>query len=796
MSTLEVDIFRDVQALSVSPTNLADTTAALSEIVRRNFAVDRCAIYLLDKTSDELILESFESREDASECRLPLGWGITGLCALQGRPIQVPHIGRDPRVRWLPNQDRSSRSMVALPLLQDGQLIGAFNLQTVVERHFSDEEMEVLERVVTKIVIAAVAGAQSYETIQRRTDELQILNELGQLINTNLELDESLELIAERATETLNAKAAAIRIAVEDHTLALGAVVVKAGPGFDLQHERVIAEYVAHMGEPIMIDDVRTDWQPWNLGSSLICIPLVLEERVVGTLTLFDKIVPAGNARRLFSTDDLNLLFLLSSQVAGEIEEIRLTTQLQASIRNEKQNAEQLEQLYSRSQALIESISDGLLAVGPDGSVTQANSLAKRLFGAPDDELEGRNIDSVIEDKPPLSQWLGRAGKFSNRVVTMNTGAGKVAAMANLQPVVDGSGKGLGAVITFREMGEVGRLVNGAIGVQRTFTFDDLVGDSAVVRKCVELARIASSTDSNILIQGETGTGKEVFAQAIHNASRFSDGPFLAVNCAAMPRDLIESELFGYVEGAFTGASRNGRLGKFELASGGSLFLDEIGDIPIDVQVKLLRVLQERTVVRVGGDRTIPINCRLIAATNRDLSRAVEEGSFRSDLLYRLNVITVEVPSLRDRVEDLPQFINRFIDQWNDSLGKAVKGVAPQVLDKLAAYEWPGNVREVENVVERAMALAKGEWIQAEDIPSHLLLNISSDGERPRELTGPVILAKQNYEASVQRLYAEALRSENGNVPRAAQVLGMSRATFYRKLKKYGLSDLVSQLRI
>ena len=663
-----------------------------------------------------------------------------------------------------------------------------------MERHFTELEVDVLERVVTQVMVASIVGAQSFETMQRRTDEVQILNELGQLTNTNLELDETLGLIAQLAIETLAAKACAIRLVVEDGSLALGALVVREGPGFDLQHEKMIAEYVGHIGEPIMIDDVRTNWQPWNLGSSLVCIPLVLEERVVGTLTLFDKIVPPGNARRLFGTDDLSLLFLLSSQVAGEIEEIRLTRRLQASIRNEQQNARQLERLYGRSKALIESITDGLVAVEPDGTVSEVNSLAKQFFGRRQGGLEGNAIDDLVDDHPQISNRIMRGGKFANRVVTMITDSGKVAAMANLQPVVDGSGRSLGAVITFREMGEVGRLVDGAIGVQRTFSFDDLIGESAVVKKCVELARIASSTDSNTLIQGETGTGKEVFAQAVHNASRFADGPFLAVNCAALPRDLIESELFGYNEGAFTGASKNGRLGKFELASGGTLFLDEIGDIPIDVQSKLLRVLQERTIVCVGGDRSIPINCRLIAATSRDLNR-VNEGKFRDDLLYRLNVITVDVPALRDRIEDLPRFVDRFVEHWNQSLGKGVKGVAPEVLEKLVAYEWPGNVRELENVIEHAMALAGGEWIGTADIPNQIRLNVSGS-DAGADASGPVVLAQRNFEASVQRLYAEALRSENGDVPRAAQLLGMSRATFYRKLKKYEISDLVSEMRL
>ncbi len=217
-----------------------------------------------------------------------------------------------------------------------------------------------------------------------------------------------------------------------------------------------------------------------------------------------------------------------------------------------------------------------------------------------------------------------------------------------------------------------------------------------MIENSKELARVAAGTASNLLIVGETGTGKEVFAQAIHSASAFSDGPFLAVNCAALPLDLIESELFGYVEGAFTGASRKGRLGKFELASGGSLLLDEIGEIPPEVQVKLLRVLRGKAIVRVGGDRKIPVDCRVMAARNRNLHQAVAEGGFRQDLLYRLDVISIDLPPMRDRAGDLPLFIERFIRIHAERNHKVVEGIEPDALSLLTQYDWPVNVREVD----------------------------------------------------------------------------------------------------
>jgi len=286
-----------------------------------------------------------------------------------------------------------------------------------------------------------------------------------------------------------------------------------------------------------------------------------------------------------------------------------------------------------------------------------------------------------------------------------------------------------------------------------------------------------------------------VFAQAIHNASAFNEGPFLGVNCAAIPRDLIESELFGYVEGAFTGASKKGRLGKFELASGGTIFLDEIGDIPPEVQAKLLRVLQEKAIVRVGGDRTIPINCRLIAATNRNLNLAVAEQRFRRDLLYRLNVITIELPPLRERRGDIPLFVDRFMQAFSERNNKVVDGVAEGVMERLVNYEWPGNVRELENAIEHVVAMVKGRRIGWEDLPSHLQIHPDEGMAIAEEDLPTFERANREYEVAMRQLFIEALRAEKGDILGAAQLLGMSRATLYRRLKKFGLQREISKMR-
>jgi len=767
-----------------------------AEVITRHLGVDFCGVYLLDQRTDELILRGQAPDTDVPR-RLPVGSGITGRSVLLGKPIQVAQLTRDPRVSLKSGSEHAYQSIVAVPITRRGAVFGAYNLQSKSERVFSPAEIETLQLVVSPLLTRTVEACEEREVRQRRTAEVQALNELGQAMNSGLDLDESLELIASRAAESLRVRTSAIRLVVADGSLALATVFSAGGSHVDVEYERRIAEFVAATGEPIAIDDPLPEWDPGGGGSSLVCVPLLLEERVVGTLTLAGKMtVEDGGTRRLFSDDDLDVLFAIASQIAAEIEDIRLTTRLQALVLSEQQRAGQL-------RVLLESISDGLLAFDQRGRIVELNSVAKRILGLGDQPTEGLSIDQLIEDKPPISAWLSRGEQFSNRVISLHTAAGKSAAMANLQPVSQPGRETRGAVLTFREMDEVGRLVKRVIGAQRTFTFDSIVGVSPVLEKTKELARVAAGTTSNILIHGETGTGKEVFAQAIHNASAFGDGPFLPVNCAAIPRDLIESELFGYVEGAFTGAGRRGRLGRFELASGGTLFLDEIGEVPLDVQVKLLRVLQDKTVTRVGGDRAIPVDCRLIAATNRDLRRAVSEGAFRQDLLYRLDVISIEIPPVRDRVGDLSLLMEEFVSAHAERNRKVVSGLDPCVLERLAAYSWPGNVREVENAVEYAVALTRGQTIAWQDLPEGLRKaadGISSDSvgdEVPDSGDGDSLAqAQRAHEAAQRRLYLEALRAGGGGVHEAADLLGISRATLYRRLREFHLTGIAAKMRL
>jgi two-component system response regulator HydG len=305
-----------------------------------------------------------------------------------------------------------------------------------------------------------------------------------------------------------------------------------------------------------------------------------------------------------------------------------------------------------------------------------------------------------------------------------------------------------------------------------------LAGKSPLMRRVVEQARRVAGTNATVLIQGESGTGKELLARFIHRESLRVRGPFVAVNCAGLTESIIESELFGHVKGAFTGAVRS-KKGKFELADGGTLFLDEIGEIPLGIQVKLLRVLQEREVEPVGGETPVRIDTRLICATHRDLDAMVKEGKFREDLYYRVKVIVLRLPALRERLEDVPELAEHFRVLANERNRRRTEGFTPAALEVLSGYSWPGNVRELENVVEQAVVLAKGPLIDVGDLPPEL-----SGDKGPREvLRIPVGTSLAQTEKD---LILETLRKANGNKSLAARMLGIGVRTLYRKLEEYG----------
>jgi DNA-binding NtrC family response regulator len=318
--------------------------------------------------------------------------------------------------------------------------------------------------------------------------------------------------------------------------------------------------------------------------------------------------------------------------------------------------------------------------------------------------------------------------------------------------------------------------------LQKRYEHPNVVARSPKMQEVLATVERVAPTNSTVLLGGESGVGKDLIARAIHEKSRRASGPFIKINSTAIPENLLESELFGYEKGAFTGAVGS-KPGKFELADKGTLFLDEIGDVPAATQVKLLRVLQEREFERLGGTRTLKVDVRLVAATNRDLRAALEEGTFREDLYYRLNVVPIDLPPLREHKEDIPELVNLFLARASAESGKEIVRVTPDALKVLMSYHWPGNVRELQNIIERASALAKGPVLDAADI------HLDPQRAKPANASGPLLPEGMTMEQWEDEMIREALRRANGNKSQAARMLGLSRNALRYRLSKIGIED-------
>ena len=318
--------------------------------------------------------------------------------------------------------------------------------------------------------------------------------------------------------------------------------------------------------------------------------------------------------------------------------------------------------------------------------------------------------------------------------------------------------------------------------IDQKYGLENIIGESAAMRQVFETIQQVAPSRATVLITGATGTGKELIAKAIHNLSPRKNGSFIAVHAAALPTSLLESELFGHEKGAFTGAVER-RIGRFELADGGTLFLDEVGELEPSMQVKLLRVLEERAFERVGGAKTLQVDVRLVAATNKDLKKLVSEGKFRDDLFYRLSVVAVDLPLLRERRDDIPLLVKSFLDEFSRENGKQVRELAPEATNLLLAYDWPGNVRELRNAIEQMVVLARGERLTARDVP--VAIRGGADLTKIN-----VVRTGMTVEDAERQLIVQALKETDGNRTKAAQRIGISRRTLHRKLKEYGLENV------
>lgn len=429
--------------------------------------------------------------------------------------------------------------------------------------------------------------------------------------------------------------------------------------------------------------------------------------------------------------------------------------------------------------SIFDSVSDGVIAVNADLTIANLNRSAANMLGLKPEAVAGKSLNQVIAVDAKLSKALKEKRLFRNQEITFESPTGVNTYLCSLNRIMEGGIPGQSALITLTEKKNVIDIVKRMGGNHAKYEFNNIKGVNAKLLRQIEVAKIAAASNSRILISGESGTGKELFAQAIHNYSHRHDGPFVAISCAAIPRDLIEAELFGYREGAFTGARRGGQVGKFELAHSGTLFLDEINGMPLELQAKLLRALQQKEIVRLGGNRTIPVDVRVISACNSDLLQQVELGDFREDLYYRLNVMEISLPPLRERLDDLPVLIEHFLGSYDTENGTGKTAISQEVMRVFRSHDWPGNIRELENSLERALMLSCGREITCDHLPGRMIQR-QSECKKTGTLT-----VKDN----LRDLIVKALDNNNGNISSAARELNISRSTMYRRMREFNLSD-------
>ncbi|ACL18651.1 sigma54 specific transcriptional regulator, Fis family [Desulfitobacterium hafniense DCB-2] len=433
-------------------------------------------------------------------------------------------------------------------------------------------------------------------------------------------------------------------------------------------------------------------------------------------------------------------------------------------------------------EATLSLIDDGVITVNENCYISHINKEGINILASnPQEKIIGRHLSEFVKDDQLIiiNESIHK-GRFVQEYETIFMNRGRdTQYLLNIRPIADGQGKyNSGAVIRLSRSDKVNRMVANRGGTPASFKFEDIKGKSTSLAKSIQIAQNVARTGYNVLLIGESGTGKELFAQSIHNSYK-ADGPFVAVNCASLPRNLIESELFGYEGGTFTGADRNGRPGKIELANGGTLFLDEIGDMPLEIQPVLLRVLEEKRVTRLGGSRGIPVDFRVIAATNKNLSLMVKEKTFREDLYFRLSIFKITIPPLRERDHDVILLAEYFIEDISKKLMSEVPKLSPASYQKIKEYSWPGNIRQLQNAMVYGVNMSTNGVIELSNLPDEMT---SNDYFRTKVNTRKLTLAEIEKE-----VIFEALSQTGNDASEASRILGIGRTTIYRKLKEYGI---------
>lgn len=452
------------------------------------------------------------------------------------------------------------------------------------------------------------------------------------------------------------------------------------------------------------------------------------------------------------------------------------------SIENQLEAEKSQNELFKTYQYLnkvIDSINSGIFAVDTNGLIKAINNSACVMLNIKKENIINESVQNILCNWEYILDTLNSGKRYENKEIIYSNINKKKRFNLTAYSIRNKNGIITGVVVMFKDMMNVYNLVNKYTGMIATYTFDDIVGKSEKFIKVMRQAKKISNSPSTVLIQGESGTGKELIAHSIHNNSNRKNNSFVAINCGAIPKSLIESELFGYEEGAFTGAKRGGYAGKFELASGGTLFLDEIGEMPLDMQVNLLRVLQEGFFTRIGGNRYINIDVRIIAATNKDLKAEVKKGTFREDLYYRLSVIPICVPPLRERPEDIEILIEHFLNTKSIKLNKPIPNIERDLYEELINYSWPGNVREIENCIENIV-----------NMDGNVSLNFETkffDKQQQNLNRNNLELELYSLAQLEKKAIINCIQKCNGNITKVSKILGVNRSTLYSKIKKYNI---------
>lgn len=534
---------------------------------------------------------------------------------------------------------------------------------------------------------------------------------------------------------------------------------------------------VLRKGKSVIIEDARKDLTYDHLAITgetkelaEICTPIKVGCEIIGVIGMvaFDRRQQEHLIKNQY--DMVQFIERMADLLAAKAVQTEFLQQVQV--------------VKDEIMTILETIHEGMLAVNGGGYITYCNSTAEALLKRSRQEMIGKHLVTVMPDT--LALQVIKTGKgYTEQEEIFKYGDKDFHFIITAKPI-KGNETPNGVVISFRDIVEAQKLVYNMSKRTIKYTLENIVGQSESIVKVKSQALLVARGNSTILITGESGTGKELFARAIHYASSRRRGPFITVNCGAIPENLIESELFGYEKGAFTGAKEKGKIGKFELANGGTIFLDEIGELPLHMQVKLLHVLQNKRFEKVGGNNTIFVDVRVIAATNRDLECMIKEKNFRADLYYRLSVIPLKTPPLRERVGDVAILKDYFLKKYNAYMNKNIMGFSKEVEDIYATYDWPGNVRELENAVEYAVNMTFSDEIGADAIPPRLkkLYNLSDFSDENISL-----------QEQMQRFEKEILKKkihEHGNSYEAkiaiAKELDINRATLYRKIAKYNLA--------